>query len=112
MANPDVRRPDERLNWATSTPFFVVHLVCLAAIFTGVPAPCRKVNHRGPGSPRLRLFSLGGGGRVGPWFFLPPGVAVARPLHGNLVAPRRRRAPPPPPRQEPQLARHRAVHGR
>src|SRR5437763_2620541 len=38
MAIPDVRRPDERLNWATSTPFLIVHLVCLAAIFTGVPA--------------------------------------------------------------------------
>jgi len=37
MAIPDVRRPDERLNWATSTPFFLVHLACLAAIFTGVP---------------------------------------------------------------------------
>src|SRR5438874_3167884 len=38
MAIPDVRRPDERLNWVTSIPFFLVHLVCLAAIFTGVPA--------------------------------------------------------------------------
>ena len=38
MAIPDIRRADERLNWVTSTPFFVVHLVCLAAIFTGVPA--------------------------------------------------------------------------
>src|SRR5438270_472632 len=38
MAIPAVRRPDERLNWATSTPFFLVHLACLAAIFTGVPA--------------------------------------------------------------------------
>ena len=38
MAIPDVRRPDERLNWVTSIPFFLVHLACLAAIFTGVHA--------------------------------------------------------------------------
>jgi stearoyl-CoA desaturase (delta-9 desaturase) len=37
MAIPDLRRPDERLNWVTSIPFFLVHLVCLAAVFTGVP---------------------------------------------------------------------------
>src|SRR6478672_7795972 len=38
MATPDLRRPDERLNWVSSIPFFLVHLACLAAIFTGVPA--------------------------------------------------------------------------
>jgi stearoyl-CoA desaturase (delta-9 desaturase) len=38
MAIPDVRRPDEHVNWVTSIPFFLIHAVCLLAIFTGVPA--------------------------------------------------------------------------
>ena len=28
--------PDERVNWLTSAPFFIIHLLPLAAIFTGV----------------------------------------------------------------------------
>src|SRR5687768_13777663 len=35
MATPALRA-DERLNPVTSIPFFIVHLVCFAAIFTGV----------------------------------------------------------------------------
>jgi len=38
MALPDARAADEKLNWATSVPFFLVHLVPLAAVFTGVYA--------------------------------------------------------------------------
>ena len=38
MALPDVRRPDDQLNWATSVPFFLFHLVCLGAVFTGIHA--------------------------------------------------------------------------
>ena len=30
------RSPDERVNWVTSIPFFLIHLLCLTAIFTGV----------------------------------------------------------------------------
>jgi stearoyl-CoA desaturase (delta-9 desaturase) len=30
------RAPDERVNWKTSIPFFLVHVLCLAAIFTGI----------------------------------------------------------------------------
>ncbi len=32
------RAPDERVNWVASIPFFAIHLLCLAAIFTGVSA--------------------------------------------------------------------------
>jgi stearoyl-CoA desaturase (delta-9 desaturase) len=32
------RSPEERVNWITSIPFFLVHLLCFAAIFTGVSA--------------------------------------------------------------------------
>jgi stearoyl-CoA desaturase (delta-9 desaturase) len=32
------RSPDERLSWITSTPFFLVHLLPLAALWTGVTA--------------------------------------------------------------------------
>jgi len=38
MAIPQVRRDDERLNWATSIPFFLVHMAPFAAVFTGVYA--------------------------------------------------------------------------
>jgi stearoyl-CoA desaturase (Delta-9 desaturase) len=30
------KRRDERVNWVSSTSFFLVHVVCLAAVFTGV----------------------------------------------------------------------------
>jgi stearoyl-CoA desaturase (delta-9 desaturase) len=30
------REPDERVNWVHSIPFLLAHLVCLAAVFTGV----------------------------------------------------------------------------
>jgi stearoyl-CoA desaturase (delta-9 desaturase) len=30
------RSPDERVNWVTSIPFILIHLLCLTAIFTGV----------------------------------------------------------------------------
>ena len=30
------RAPDERVNWITSIPFFLIHVACLAAFFTGV----------------------------------------------------------------------------
>jgi len=30
------RAPDERVNWVSSIPFFLIHVACLAAIFTGV----------------------------------------------------------------------------
>ena len=37
MALGSLRRaPDERVNWVTSIPFFLIHLACLAAFFTGV----------------------------------------------------------------------------
>jgi len=58
MAMPDVRRPDERLNWVTSIPFFLVHLVCVLAVFTGVP---------------LRALVLGGVLYVARMFFITAG---------------------------------------
>lgn len=30
------RAPDERVNWISSIPFFLIHLACLAAYFTGI----------------------------------------------------------------------------
>jgi stearoyl-CoA desaturase (delta-9 desaturase) len=30
------RTPDERVNWVSSIPFLLVHVLCLAAIFTGI----------------------------------------------------------------------------
>jgi stearoyl-CoA desaturase (delta-9 desaturase) len=30
------RAPDERVNWVSSIPFFLIHVACLAAFFTGV----------------------------------------------------------------------------
>lgn len=36
MATSLVREPDERVNWLTSLPFFAIHLLCFAAIFTGI----------------------------------------------------------------------------
>jgi stearoyl-CoA desaturase (delta-9 desaturase) len=33
---PITRATDERVNWAHSIPFFLVHLLCFAAIFTGI----------------------------------------------------------------------------
>ena len=38
MAIPQTRRDDERLNWVTSIPFLLVHIVPFAAVFTGVYA--------------------------------------------------------------------------
>jgi stearoyl-CoA desaturase (delta-9 desaturase) len=32
------RSPDERINWATSVPFFLIHVLCFGAVFTGVSA--------------------------------------------------------------------------
>jgi len=32
------RSPEERINWVTSIPFFLVHAACLLALFTGVTA--------------------------------------------------------------------------
>jgi stearoyl-CoA desaturase (Delta-9 desaturase) len=31
-----VRAADKRVNWVTSIPFFLIHLLCFAAIFTGI----------------------------------------------------------------------------
>jgi len=36
MATTLVREPDERVNWLTSLPFFAIHLLCFAVIFTGI----------------------------------------------------------------------------
>ncbi len=32
------RAPDEQINWVTSIPFFAAHLLCLAALVTGISA--------------------------------------------------------------------------
>src|SRR4051794_32320284 len=36
MTTPISRAADERVNWLSSIPFFLVHLLCFAVIFTGI----------------------------------------------------------------------------
>lgn len=33
---PRTRPPEKRVNWVKSIPFLAVHVLCLAAIFTGI----------------------------------------------------------------------------